>query len=493
MKKERLFVLWWLIFGAAMCLVGYQWVMWRPSKIMNCCEMTKVEPIISTEIDDKEVYQVVVVGGGVAGMTAGMYGARSGMEMVIVSDGAGELAMSELVENYPGVPPIPGIDLLSQISKQATGMGAVKKTARVTKINTSSRPFAITTASETFYSHSLIIATGASPRWTNAEGELALRGKYIHSCPLCDGFIYAGKDVLVIGGGDSAVEAAMYLSKICSSVTIVHRRTTWRATAVSVVRMKATDQITQLLPFVVSSFIEINSKVVVTFKSVTNSEKIERTFSGVFVAIGSAAATNFLPSDVETDRTGHVKVYDRTGSTSINGIFAAGEVIDTRYKQAVTAAASGAMSAIEVEGWLTERGLLSKKSKYYKRPTPPLVTPPPPVEKTSNASSDGFCEKIAVSCINKYVKEHDVVIFSKTYCPYCTSAKSILTSLKVDDVVVVELDTSPRGAELHKFLITLTGRRTVPNIFIKGRNVGGYDELSEELPILNLLLKKKDN
>ena len=465
---------------------------------------TRPELPVAGSWQEKRVWDMVVVGGGVGGCATGLYAARAGLSVLMVSAGNGELAMSEMVANYPGVAPVGGIELLERFSKQATGVGVQRLNAKVAAMTTHSWPYAVTAAegtrNRTLQAWSVVLASGATLRWPGVAKEQLYAGKTIHTCPLCDGHLYLNKTVVVLGGGNSAADAAAYLANICRKVYLVHRRTTFRATKATLARAMRARNLEVKTPFFGVEWISREDGGMILMLRHTKTGTIERIdVDGAFVAVGSTPVTDYLVKEHFRFRTsGHVKVGLSGVHTSVAGVYAVGEIADFKYRQAVTAAAAGAVAATEADTWIDgQPEVAAYKQKYGTQesshmeamamsmpPSPPVATGGP------DPAREIECEEVAISCLKTFIAAHQVVVFSKSYCPYCTRAKQLLADLNVADVRVVELDTSTRGTEVQKVLETLTGRRTVPNIFIRGNNIGGSDELERERDILELLLKK---
>ena len=443
------------------------------------------------------VYDVAVIGAGVGGLSAGIYAARAGLDVVVIADGNGELAMSELVANFPGVDPASGIDLLARMSRQATAFGASKMDGRVGKLQVSTWPYNLSISQgREVNAWSVILASGASLRWPDIKNENLFCGKSLHTCPLCDGNLYVNKTVAVIGGGNSAVESAVYLARLCRTVVLIHRRSTFRAAKRITASLAAFPNIVLKMPYTGLEWVPHNiTAEVPTLKSIllrhVETGKVEEiALDGAFVAIGSVPVTGYLGKDFAFTPSGHVKA-NSAAETNVAGVYAAGEVADFKYKQAVTAAAAGAIAATESERWLLGKTEFLTRRRTVLPPVPPVVR----VEEKQVSHEDALheieCKEVALACIKKFISEHQVVVFSKTYCPYCVRAKQVLENLHIDDVKVVELDLSPRGAEVQKLLAAYSGRRTVPNIFVRGKNIGGSEELEKERDLLELLLRKK--
>lgn len=263
------------------------------------------------------------------------------------------------VENYPGFPEaVTGPELMERFQKQAERFGTVIHFENVISVDWSKRPFHIKSESKECLSESIIIATGASAKWLNTKGENEFMNRGVSACATCDGFFFKNLDVLVIGGGDTAMEEATYLSKLCSSVTVVHRRDTLRASKIMQERALNNPKI----KFVWDSAVE---EIVGDAKGVTGAivknlktgdmKKLDA--KGVFVAIGHKPATEIFEKTLKLQENGYLWVQPGTAKTSVEGVFACGDVMDATYRQAVTAAGTGCMAAIEAERWMIEKGL----------------------------------------------------------------------------------------------------------------------------------------
>ena len=298
--------------------------------------------------EEQNEFDVIVIGAGPAGLTAGLYAARAGLSVAVferISPG-GQLAQTSEVENYPGFPNgAEGWQLAFDMQQQALNFGVQIVSAEVTAADFSGRVKAVTTPNGDYAAKSIIIATGAHHREMGLEGEHELQGKGISYCATCDGNFFRGKDVIVVGGGNTAVGDAMYLSRICNKVYLVHRRDKLRATPIYNERLAALDNI----EFVWNSAPEqiLSQDGVVTGLRVKNNQTGEErdiAASAVFVAIGNAPSTGFLKGAVELDEAGYV-VADESGKTNVAGVFAAGDVRTKALRQVVTAVADGALAA----------------------------------------------------------------------------------------------------------------------------------------------------
>lgn len=303
------------------------------------------------------MYKTVVIGTGPAGLTAAIYLARANMEPVVIEgwQPGGQLTTTTEIENFPGFPEgILGSELMSNMRKQAERFGATFKTGSVKSVDFSKRPFVLDVEGiGEVVAESVIISTGASAKYLGIPGEKDNIGRGVSTCATCDGFFFRGKKLVVIGGGDSAMEEANFLTRFATSVTVVNRRTELRASKIMQDRARANEKISWALdrtPLEVLS----NGMGVTGLKvrnNATGEEEVIET-DGVFVAIGHTPNTGFLGGQIDTDANGYIIVKPGTTSTNIPGVFACGDVQDTVYRQAITAAGTGCMAALECERYL---------------------------------------------------------------------------------------------------------------------------------------------
>jgi thioredoxin reductase (NADPH) len=304
------------------------------------------------------VNKVIIIGSGCAGLTAAIYAARADLKPIVLDgyEPGGQLALTTLVENFPGFTDgILGPEFVERSRKQAERFGTEFRSGAVSAVDLNSRPFKVTAGKETFESEALIIAAGASARMLGIESERSLLGYGVSTCATCDGYFFRNRDILVVGGGDTAMEEATFLTKFAKQVTIVHRRNDFRATKIMLDRARANEKIRFMTPYVVDEVHNVGNKAVdsVVLRNVENNktEKIE--VEGVFVAIGHEPNSKVFRGQVDMDENGYIKTHDGP-KTSIEGVFAAGDVQDHRYRQAITAAGSGCMAAMEAEKFLAE-------------------------------------------------------------------------------------------------------------------------------------------
>jgi thioredoxin reductase (NADPH) len=304
----------------------------------------------------RNVHKVIIIGSGCAGLTAAIYAARADLQPLVLDgfEPGGQLALTTLVENFPGFPEgILGPELIENARKQAQRFGAEFRSGAVTSVDLSRRPFRIVAGKEAFEAESLIVAAGASARMLGIESERHLLGFGVSTCATCDGYFFRGKDILVVGGGDTAMEEAMFLTKFAKRVTILHRRDEFRATKIMLDRARANEKIDFLTPYVVEEVHDVDKKSVerVNIRNTQNHEGRVIETSGIFVAIGHDPNTKVFQGQLEMDDAGYIVTRDGS-KTSVEGVFAAGDVQDRHYRQAVTAAGSGCMAAIDAERFL---------------------------------------------------------------------------------------------------------------------------------------------
>ena len=300
-----------------------------------------------------DINQVIIIGSGPAGLTAAIYAARAGLEpLVIEGYGAGgQLMITTDVENYPGFPDgVQGPDMMMMFRQQAERFGTRFITADASRVDFSERPFRVWVDSEEHVGASVIVSTGASARWLGIDGETRLRGKGVSACATCDGFFFKDKPVVVIGGGDTAMEEALFLTRMCESVTVVHRRDEFRASAIMAERVLENPKINVVWNATVVDVEGENVVEGVRVEDVNTGEQSVIPAAAMFVAIGHQPNTELFEGILDADGEGYL-ITDGT-TTNVEGVFACGDVQDTVYRQAITAAGSGCMAAIDAERWL---------------------------------------------------------------------------------------------------------------------------------------------
>lgn len=303
--------------------------------------------------------KLVIIGSGPAGLTAALYAARADLNPIVFEGlvAGGQLMITTDVENYPGFPDgILGPELMDQFRKQAERFGTRLHQVDVTEVDFSTRPFRINVGADEYTADAVIIATGASATWLGVPGEEKLTGKGVSACATCDGFFFRDKELIVVGGGDTAMEEALFLTKFASKVTVVHRRDELRASKIMAARAEANDKIEMRWNSIVTEIHGDDLVSGVTLEDTVTGESSEMAIDGVFVAIGHNPTTNLFVDKLDLDENGYLIIADSGGTrTSVEGVFAAGDVADHIYRQAVTAAGTGCMAAIDAERWLAHQ------------------------------------------------------------------------------------------------------------------------------------------
>lgn len=310
-------------------------------------------------METPNTFDVIIIGSGPAGLTAGVYATRAALSTLILAGTrwGGQLMLTTEVDNYPGFPEgIMGPDLMQKVRKQAERFGATVKEEDVEKVNfsTPGGPFTVTAHGNTYTGRAVLIATGAETKWLGLESEQKLIGRGVSSCAPCDAPFFRDKRVVVVGGGDSAMEEALVLSKFATSVTIVHRRDAFRASQIMQDKVKAELKISVIFDSVVDEILGEQKVTGVKIKNVKTNEITDMLVDGIFVAIGHTPVTSLFKEVITTDEVGYIVPTDHT-HTNVEGIFVAGDVHDHHYRQAVTAAAFGCMAAMDCEKWLEGR------------------------------------------------------------------------------------------------------------------------------------------
>ena len=315
-----------------------------------------------------QIHNVVIVGSGPAGLTAAIYTSRANLEPVMLEgepssttdQPGGQLMLTTEVENYPGFPDgILGPDLMAGFRQQAERFGTDIRTEKVTRVDFSERPFKLWVGESeepTYLAHSVIVATGAQALMLGLPAEQKLMGRGVSTCATCDGFFFRGQQICVIGGGDSAMEEANFLSRFAEKVTVIHRRDELRASKIMADRAMANPAIEFMWNSTVTEILGDTSVEGVVVRDTVTGEESTHAFSGVFVAIGHRPNTGLFEGQLDLHDNGYLVTDPDRSTTSVEGVFACGDVQDDWYRQAVTAAGSGCMAAIDAERWLEEQG-----------------------------------------------------------------------------------------------------------------------------------------
>ena len=314
---------------------------------------------MSANNEIKDRYKVVIMGSGPAGLTAALYSARADLEPSVFEgmEAGGQLTLTTDVENYPGFPEgVLGPELMTSMKKQAERFGAQCVFGEVTNVDFSERPFKVTTNGEELLADTFIISSGASAKMLGLESEKELLGYGVSTCATCDGFFFKDKEIVVVGGGDTAMEEALFLTKFGTKVTVIHRRDELRASKIMQDRAFANDKIEFIWDSVVEDIIGDRESGVsgVKVKNLKSGEESEVPCEGFFVAIGHTPNTMIFEGKLDMDENGYLKTKDGTTQTNVPGVFAAGDVQDHVYRQAITAAGTGCMAAIDAERFLVE-------------------------------------------------------------------------------------------------------------------------------------------
>ncbi|MFZ2177621.1 MAG: thioredoxin-disulfide reductase [Rhodococcus sp. (in: high G+C Gram-positive bacteria)] len=305
------------------------------------------------------VHELIIVGSGPAGYTAAIYAARAELEPLVFegTQFGGALMTTTEVENFPGFREgIMGPDLMDEMREQAKRFGADIRTEDVEELDLTGPIKKVVVGDTTYQSHAVILAMGAAARYLGIPGEDTLLGRGVSACATCDGFFFRDQDIVVVGGGDSAMEEATFLTRFARSVTLVHRREEFRASRIMLERAKANEKIRFLTNAEPVEVLGKNSVTGLVVRDTVTGEKSTLDVTGMFVAVGHDPRSALVKGQVDLDDAGYVRVQSPTTATTLDGVFAAGDLVDHTYRQAITAAGTGCSAAIDAERWLAERG-----------------------------------------------------------------------------------------------------------------------------------------
>jgi len=305
-----------------------------------------------------KTYGVIIIGSGPAGYTAAIYAARANLSVLMLQgyQVGGQLMLTSEVENFPGFEEgIMGPEMMEKFEAQARRFGTEVVQEDVIEVDFKKRPFTVKTDTTEYKARAVIIATGASAKWLDLPSEQRLQGRGVSACATCDGFFFKNKNIVVIGGGDTAMEEATFLTRYASHVTLIHRRDTFRASKIMQDRARKNEKISFLMDSEVVEILGDNAVTGVHVRNVKTGEETTLNTEGVFLAIGHQPNTELFKGVLDMDKAGYIIHREHT-MTNIPGVFSAGDVTDHRYRQAVTAAADGCRAAIDLERWLTEQG-----------------------------------------------------------------------------------------------------------------------------------------
>jgi thioredoxin reductase (NADPH) len=304
-----------------------------------------------------EERDLIIIGGGPAGYTAALYAARANLAPLVIEgfNWGGQLMITSDVENYPGYPDgVMGPEMMAEFRRQAERFGAEFVTDDVTRVDFSERPFGIWVEQEEYRARAVIVATGASARWLGLPGEQHFQGRGVSACATCDGAFFKEKELIVVGGGDSAMEEATFLTRFATKVTVIHRRDEFRASQIMLDRARANDKIEFITNAVIDEILGDGKVQGVRLRDTVSDETWELPVDGVFVAIGHDPNTKLFVEQLDHDDAGYLVTKPGSTETNVRGVFAAGDVQDHVYRQAVTAAGSGCMAALDAERLLAE-------------------------------------------------------------------------------------------------------------------------------------------
>jgi thioredoxin reductase (NADPH) len=306
-------------------------------------------------VSTNEVREIIVIGGGPAAYTAALYSARANLNPLVIEGFAwgGQLMITSDVENYPGYADgVLGPEMMQDLRRQAERFGTEFLTDDVTKVDFSERPFRVWVGDDEYRAEAIVVSTGANARQLGLPSEKRLQGRGVSYCAVCDAAFFKEKEIVVVGGGDSAMEEATFLAKFASKVTVIHRRESFRASPIMVDRARSNDKIEFLLDSVVEEVLGEETVTGVVVRNLKTNEQTELPADGFFVAIGHDPNTALFRGQLDMDEAGYIETKGKTTETNVEGVFAAGDVQDHVYRQAVTAAGSGCMAALDAERFL---------------------------------------------------------------------------------------------------------------------------------------------
>jgi len=419
---------------------------------------------------------VVIIGSGPAGLTAAIYTTRANLSTLLITGQltgglpGGQLMLTSEVENYPGFADgILGPELMDQMRRQADRFGAELVEADVTRVDFSQRPLTVYTGSgndeHAYVGKAVILATGASARWLGLPSEARLRGRGVSACATCDGFFFRGREVAVVGGGDTAMEEALYLTRFATKVTIVHRRDSLRASKILQTRAQSNPRIAWALSRTVVEVLGDDRVTALRLRDTETGAEETLPVEGVFIAIGHRPNTTPFAGQVHLDDDGYVRATTHT-ATNVRGVFVAGDVHDRRYRQAVTAAGEGAKAALDVEEFLTgeltadwsEEGLVTStvRTESSNPSTNALDASPVPTIVTDEDNAE----------------QPHIVVYTTSWCPTCRVAKRYLDQrgLAYEEI---DIEVVPGAAEQVEQWSG--GFRTVPTFMVNGQVIVDFD------------------
>lgn len=304
-------------------------------------------------------HQLIIIGSGPAGLTAAIYAARANLVPHVIEglEPGGQLTLTSEVENFPGFPEgVFGQDLMAKFKAQAAKFGTTFESGEVTKADLKAKPFKLWLGDKLLEADVVVVASGASARWLGIEAEKKYKGRGVSTCATCDGAFYRNQDVIVVGGGDSAMEEANFLTRFCKKVTLIHRRDSFRASKIMVERARKNPKIEFVLDSAITDIKGTQNVEIAVVENLKTKEKAEIAVQGIFVAIGHVPNTGIFKGQLDMNEAGYLNTHTGTTATNIPGVFSAGDVHDFRYRQAITAAGSGCRAAMDAEKYLESIG-----------------------------------------------------------------------------------------------------------------------------------------